>query len=38
MQPVSRRKPLEHLVFLKSGTPTDDLEMVELNQEVRILR
>jgi ureidoglycolate hydrolase len=35
---VSRKKPLEYLVLLKSGTPTDDLEMVELNQEVRILR
>lgn len=38
VQHVTRDNPLEYFVFLKSGTPTDDLEMVELPQAVRILR
>ncbi len=38
VQDVSLDNPLDYFVFLKSGTPTDDLEMVELPRAVHILR
>jgi ureidoglycolate hydrolase len=38
LQHVSLNTPLDYFVFLKSDTPTDDMEIVELPQAVRIIR